>query len=238
MSKIFLAAVVLWLPNVTFGAELKLWYQQPATQWNQSLPVGNGRLGAMVHGGVEQELLQLNEDTVWSGNQSDFDRVGAHQHLPEIRRLLFAGRHAEADALVAKEILGSRPLGAYQLLGDLILKFVGAGEVSNYRRELDLETAITGVQFRHGDAVFTREAFVSAPAQVLVVRLTCNKPRRISLTASLSRKEGAQTESLGDSGLILRGQADQGKPTAGVRFAAQLRAVVEDGRAQIHPRSA
>ncbi|MBM4081332.1 MAG: glycoside hydrolase family 95 protein, partial [Planctomycetes bacterium] len=209
---------------------LRLWYRQPAALWNQALPVGNGRLGAMAHGGVEQELLQLNEETVWSGNQSDFDRVGAHRHLPEIRRLLFAGRHAEAEALVAKELLGSRPLGAYQPLGDLILKFSGAADFSDYHRELDLDTAIARVRFRQGDAVFTREVVASAPAQVLVVRLTCDRPGRLSLTARLSRKEGAITETLGNDGLVLRGQADQGRPTAGVRFAAQLRAVVEGGR--------
>jgi alpha-L-fucosidase 2 len=148
------------------------------------LPVGNGRIGAMVFGGVEQELLQLNEQTVWSGNRSDYDRVGAFKHLPEIRRLLFAGKHAEADALVKKEILGERPLGSYQPLGDLTLNFSGGGEVADYRRELDMGRAVAKVSYRQGDAVFSREVFVSAPANVLVVRLSCDKPGRVSLAAA------------------------------------------------------
>lgn len=222
--------IVIWLPTITFSAEVCLWYRQPAEHSNQALPVGNGRLGAMVHGRVEQELLQLNEDTVWSGNQSNFDRVGAYKYLPAIREMLFSSRYAEAEQLVAKEMLGDRPMGAYQPLSDLTLDFDGGGEVSDYRRELDLDTAIARIRYRQGDAVFTREIFVSAPAQVLVVRLTCDKPDRISLTAQLSRREGASAEAPSSDRLVLRGQADRGKPTAGVKFLAQLRAVTDGGK--------
>ena len=104
-----------------------------------------------------------------------------------------------------REFLGHSPPGYYQPLGDLVLKFPHAGDFTKYQRELDLDNAIARVSFRQGDAVFTREIFSSAPAQVLIVRLTCNKPGRISFTAGLARKEGALSESLGNNGLILRG---------------------------------
>jgi alpha-L-fucosidase 2 len=227
-----LTGLLLMVPGGARGADWTLWYRRPATNWLEALPVGNGRLGAMVHGGVDQELLQLNENTIWSGNQADFDRVGAYRHLPEIRHLLFEGHYTEADALVARELLGSRPPGAYQPLGNLLLNFAPTEGITEYHRGLDLDTGVAQVRFRQGDAVFTREVFASAPAQVLVVRLTCDRPGRLSLTARLSRPEGAATESVGKNGLVLKGQADQGKPTAGVRFLAQLRAIAEGGSLQ------
>jgi alpha-L-fucosidase 2 len=211
------------------GGETIAWYQQPAKAWHEALPVGNGRIGAMVFGGVEKELLQLNEQTVWSGNRSDYDRVGAYKHLPEIRRLLFAGKHAEADALAKKEILGERPLGSYQPLGDLTLTFSGGGEVADYRRELDMGRAVAKVSYRQGDAVFTREVFVSAPAKVLVVRLSCDKPGRVSFAAALGRISAAQVEAA-DNDLVLRGRADEGEPTAGTSFLGQLRVLNQGGQ--------
>jgi len=235
-STCLLLAITLY-PALVFAQESpapesRLWYRQPAENWLQALPVGNGRLGAMVYDGVDEERLQLDEDTVWSGNRSDYDRVGAYRHLPEIRRLLFTGEHAQAQALVTRELLGDRPLGAYQPLGDLVLKFPSAGEVTQYHRELDLDRGVASVRFQQGGAVFTREVFASAPAQVLVVRLGCNQPGRISFRASLGRKEGAVSAASGENGLILRGQADQGQPTAGVQFVAALRALADGGQVQ------
>lgn len=218
----------LALISLTRGGETIAWYQQSANAWHEALPVGNGRIGAMVFGGVEQERLQLNEQTVWSGNRSDYDRVGAYKYLPEIRRLLFAGKHAEADALVKREILGERPLGSYQPLGDLTLTFSGSGEVADYRRELDMGRAIAKVSYRQGDAVFTREVFVSAPAKVLVVQLSCDKPGRVSFAAVLGRVSAAKVETAGND-LVLRGQADEGETTAGTNFLGQLRVINAGG---------
>jgi alpha-L-fucosidase 2 len=228
---LFLGTLVASLASnsLAHGGESVVWYRQPAQLWHEALPVGNGRIGAMVFGGAEHERLQLNEQTIWSGNRSDYDRVGAYEHLPEVRRLLFAGEHAEADALVKKEILGDRPLGSYQPLGDLTLRFHADGAVSDYRRELDMSRAVATVRYRQGDAVFTREAFVSFPAKVLVVRLTCDKPGRVSFTAALDRIAAAKTEAAGDD-VVLRGRADDGEPTAGTRFLGQLRVVNDGGR--------
>jgi hypothetical protein len=117
-------------------AELRLWYRQPAQKWEEALPVGNGRLGAMVFGGVREEHLQLNESSVWSENPKEYNRIGAWQCFPKIRRLIWEGKHGEAEALIAKEVLGERPLGSYQPLGDLLLSSEGVGAVADYSREL------------------------------------------------------------------------------------------------------
>ncbi len=228
-----LSLIAFLLPVFAFGTQgpddVTLWYRQAAEGWSEALPVGNGRLGAMIHGGAEKELISLNEESVWSGSDQDYDRVGAHKHFAEIRRLLFEGKHREADELINEEVLGSRPLGAYQPLGDLSLELPGLGETTDYRRELDLDTAVARVGFRTGDARVTREVFASAPDKVVVVRVESTQPGGVSMRVNLNRKEGASTESIGEAGLILRGQADQGKATAGVRFVARLLALPEGG---------
>ena len=106
-----------------YWTRFKLWYRQPARQWTEALPVGNGRLGAMVFGGVPQERIQLNEDTIWAGHPVERDKVGAYQYLPVIRRLLFEGKYAEAQKLGQQELFGPRLIRSYQTLGDLNLQF-------------------------------------------------------------------------------------------------------------------
>ena len=230
LSRLAGVVVLLLIASAAQAGETKLWYDRPARGVMEALPVGNGRLGAMVYGGVARELLQLNEDTVWSGNRSDYDRAGAHQHLPEVRRLLFAEKFAEANALVAREMLGDRPMGSYQPLGDMTLTFPdGDDGITDYRRELDLDSAVARVTYRRDGATFTREVLASHPSQALVMRLSCDKPGRITCTAGLSRKEGADVAAAGRDTLVMRGQADRGKPTAGVEFTAVLRAVVDGG---------
>jgi alpha-L-fucosidase 2 len=211
-----------------------LWYRQPAAGWHEALPVGNGRLGAMVFGGTAQERLALNEGTIWSGKPIATDRVGAHRHLPEIRRLLFADQPAEAEALVTKEVLGERPLGSYQPLGDLFLELAGHQAATDFRRELDLEAAVARTTYRVGGVAFVREMWASAPHDVIVVRLTADRPGQVTLEARLSRAEGAEASSPAENDLELRGQADRGKPTAGVSFVGRLRARAEGGTVSSH----
>src|SRR5688500_17900699 len=117
--------------------DLKIWFNRPAGNWNEALPVGNGRLGAMIFGGVQHERLQLNEETVWSGNRNDFVNPGSKAALPEVRKLLFAGKYAEAQQLAQEKMMGDKKVGSsYQTLGDLQLNFEVKGEVADYRREL------------------------------------------------------------------------------------------------------
>lgn len=207
-----------------------LWYKQPATVWGEALPVGNGRLGAMVFGGVAEERLQLNEDTIWSGNPQNYDKAGAYKKLPEVRRLVFEGKPAEAEAIINKEMLGDRPLGNYQPLGDLWLSFPGQEKFSSYRRELDLSRAVARTTYEVDGATFTREVFVSRPAQAVVVRLTCDRPGKISFTAKLTREADAESFSMGSDAVELNGQADRGKPTAGTSFRARVQAIAEGGK--------
>lgn len=200
-----------------------------ADKLEEALPVGNGRLGAMVFGGVDEERIQLNEGNIWSGTREDLDRVGAYRHFPAIRKLLYEGEYKEADKLVKKEVLGRRPLGCYQPLGDLMLQFQGLDKPSDYKRELDLNTAVIRVTFRSGDATYTREVFSSAVDQVIAIRLSCDKPGRITFSAQLRREADAESESVGTSGLQLVGQADRGKPIAGSSFMGKLEVLPDSG---------
>ena len=212
------------------GRNLKLWYQQPAAEWNEALPVGNGRLGAMVFGGVGEEHLQLNEDTLWGGHRRDRDREGGRPHIDRARELIFAGQVAEAEKLVKSQVLAERLVRSYQTLGDLWMRFDHHEDPRDYRRELDLDTGIARVTYRLGNALFTREVFASNPNQALVVHLTCDQPGRISLSARLDRPADA-TVSVGQEDTIeLQGQATQGGEHKGVRFHARLMAQTSGGQ--------
>ncbi len=153
-------------------ADERLWYRQPAGAWTEALPVGNGRLGAMVFGRVGQERLQLNEDTLWAGSPYCADNPQALAALPEVRALLAAGRYKEATDLASAKMMG-KPIAQmpYGSLGDLLLSFVGARQPTEYRRELDLASGIAATHFAQGAARYTREVFASHPDQVVVVRL-------------------------------------------------------------------
>ncbi len=183
----FLAASRLAAQPATPAADhLTLWYRQPATTWNQALPVGNGRLGAMVFGRVAHERIQLNEETLWSGGPYDPVVPGAARSLPEIRRLLFAGDIAKAHDLFGRTMMG-KPYEQmkYQSLGDLDLVFPGQDSVTDYRRELDLDQATVRVRYTWRGIRFLREIFASAVDQVIVIRLSADRPGAISFAAEL-----------------------------------------------------
>src|SRR5438552_6416678 len=162
-------------------SDLRLWYRQPASEWNEALPIGNGRLAAMVFGGVENERIQLNEETIWAGEKRDRNNPEGARNLAEVRRLLFAGKLKEAEALADKTMIATtRRMPQYQPLGDLVLRFSGQENPTDYIRELDLDKAIVRVSYNSGGARYMREVFCSAIDQVIVIRLTCDKPGRIS----------------------------------------------------------
>ena len=205
---------------------LELWYQQPAAQWTEALPAGNGRLGAMAFGGVAEERVQFNEDTVWTGKPHDYSRPGAHRHLAAIRALLVEDRQKEAEALAAREFM-SDPLRqkAYQPFGDIILRF-DHKEHSNYRRSLDLDRAVAAVEYRSAGVDYRREVFVSFPAQVIVVRLTASQPGKLSFDAALtSPHEGAASTAAGAIVKLTGQPAD-----SAIRFEARLQVIAEGGR--------
>jgi alpha-L-fucosidase 2 len=212
---------------------LDLWYRQPAAQWVQALPVGNGRLAAIVFGGVAKEHIQLNEDTVWSGDKRDRSNPEAAKAVPEIRRFLQEGHPAEAQALADRTMISiPRALPVYESLGDLWLDFGEVPEPSDYRRELNLDTGIAAVRYTAGGVRYTREVFASAPCHCIVVRLIADKPGSISFHASLNRPADATTEAVPGK-LIMTGQAlpkrAPGEHETGVRFRAEMKAALSGG---------
>jgi len=173
---------------------LTLWYRQPARTWNEALPVGNGKLGAMIFGGVAREQLQLNEDSVWEGYQRDADNTNALAALPEIRQLLFADKDGEATALIGEKMMGVPPgIRSYQPLGDLWIDSPGITNAQNYRRDLDLNDGIASVRYQIGGDIFTREVFASYPDNVIIVEITCNHRHKINLQLSMSRELDAKS---------------------------------------------
>ena len=209
---------------------LKLWYRQPAQKWTEALPVGNGRLGAMVFGGAENEQLQLNEDTVWAGHSIERDRVGAYKHLAEARKLIFEGKYTEAQRIMQREFMGPRVIRSYQTLGDLRLQCKTGRPVTDYRRQLDLDTAIASVTYRADAATFTREVFASPVDQCIVVRLSCDKPAMITFDANLSRPEDFTVETIAPDRIVMKGQATQEGEHKGVNYETHLLIIPQGGR--------
>lgn len=209
MCKAFLRSfltILIWAPLI--AANPVLWYTHSAQRWGDALPVGNGRLGGMVFGGIEREHIQLNEDTVWNGKRRNRINPEALKALPEVRRLLFEGKPLEAVALEDQKLMGiPNRQPPYQPLGDLFLEFAGQGGATDYRRELNLATGVVRITYRIGDAHFVREVFSSAPDQALVVRVECDKPGRVSLRATLSREQDSRTTTIAPDRVILEGEA-------------------------------
>ena len=208
-----------------------LWYAQPAVKWSEALPVGNGRMGAMVFGGVSDERIQFNEATLWTGHPHDYVRAEAAAQLPELRRLVREEKIKEANALVRAKFL-SDPVRqkAYQPFGDLRLHFAGHEGASDYRRELDLATAVAAVSYRVQGVGYRREVFASHPDHAVVLRLTADKSGRIGFTLKQDSPHlGVWTETLGRDTLVLRGQIG----IDGLRFESQVRVVATGGRVSV-----
>ncbi|MGD0343269.1 MAG: glycoside hydrolase family 95 protein, partial [Bacteroidales bacterium] len=177
-------------------SHMKIWFSRPADTWNDALPVGNGKLGAMIFGNVENERLELNEESVWTGSERWDANPDALKTLPKVRQLLFEGKYKEAEALAQQGILNykpANPAASYQALGDIYIRFGPQHGVTNYRRELDISDAIASVSYNAGGVNYLREIFSSAPGQGLVVMLTADKPGALTFTLRLSR-EGAKPE--------------------------------------------
>lgn len=204
---------------------MELWYTQPAVDWNAALPAGNGRLGCMQFGGVARERFQLNEDSLWSGGPMHRLNPDASATLPKVQELLRQGRLPDAERL-ALDGLASTPCGmrAYQPLGDLTLDFDGLpAEADDYCRGLDLDAGTLYVRFTVGGAHYAREAFVSYPDGVFVLRLTTDAPQGLSLRCRLDRKRREETGHLDDATIYFTGDSD------GIGFAAAVRLAEHDG---------
>jgi len=195
-------------PALAGREELKLWYGKPAANWNAALPLGNGRIGAMVPGGVAAERIYLNEDTLVADEpgRRDLPVKVTPEALAHVRGLFRQKRWAEADDYITRNWLG-RAWPCYQPLGTLELDFEGGTRTAEYRRELDLDQAVCRVRYRLGGVTYRRAYFVSHPAQVLVIRLTADKPAAHTLTVGLSSPHPTASTKAAGERLILRGQA-------------------------------
>src|SRR5882757_4572826 len=191
--------------------DLTLWYEKPATQWIDALPIGNGRLGAMVFGGGEdgafnKELLQFNEDTLWSGQPRDGNNRDAKNHLAAIRAAVLEQQDYHLADQLCRKMQGLFA-ESYQPLGNLRLDLAHSGAVTNFRRQLDLDTACVTVSYEVDGVRFQREAFVSAPDQVLMLRVTASKPHQIGGVLTLDGPLQKVVKALTDNRLLLTGKA-------------------------------
>ncbi|MGC4049776.1 MAG: glycoside hydrolase N-terminal domain-containing protein [Paludibaculum sp.] len=227
------------------GPDTVLFYKHPADKWENAFPAGNGRLGAMVFGGTAEEQIQLNEATYWSGGPYSTVVKGGREALAEIQRLLFEGQYKQAHVLFGRRMLGY-PVEQqkYQALANLVLSLEGKGEVSDYRHELDLDTAVIRTSYRQDGVRYTREVLVSPVHQVVVVRLTADTPGRISFTAQLRGYRNTahsnyatdyfQMDSYGGDGLVVRGRsADYLGIPGKIRYEARLRAAATGGSVRV-----
>ena len=213
-------------------ASLKLWYDSPAAQWVEALPVGNGRLAAMVFGGTSNERLQLNEDTLYAGGPYDPTNPEALAALPLARRLIFEGQYKEANDLIGEKMM-ARPIKQmpFQPVGDLNLSFPGHEQASDYRRELDLDTAIASVTYTTGGVRHAREVFSSPVDQVIVIRLTADRPGRVSFTASMKTPQEASVTTESGNTLVMRGRNGDAFGIRGaLKYQARARVFNEGGK--------
>jgi alpha-L-fucosidase 2 len=180
-------------PLKSAAPDVLLFFTQAAPEWAAALPVGNGRIGAMVFGGVKQERIALNEDTLWSGGPADWNNPEAKNHLPVVRQLLLQQKDYQGADAECRNMQGPYNQ-AYQPVGDLLIDFAHGSEVSGYRRELNLDTAIATVTYQADDATYSRQVFASAPAQVVVTRLACSKPGGLNCKVHLSSQLHSQIE--------------------------------------------
>ena len=240
------ASLALYSPGSAGMASLSLEFSQPAERWTEAVPLGNGRLGAMVFGGVAREHLQLNEASLWSGAPRNWNNPGARDILPQVRTAIFAGDFTKADEL-CKKMQG--PYNeSYQPLGDLTLTFPvdPKAVAADYSRKLDLTRGVATVRYRTGDATFTREMFSSYPDQLVVVRITCDRPGRVSFVATVDSLLRHTVATGGADVLVMQGRCpahvdpsylstpdpiryDEGPNPEGMKFDLYVRAIADGG---------
>ncbi|MGE5326916.1 MAG: glycosyl hydrolase family 95 catalytic domain-containing protein, partial [Deltaproteobacteria bacterium] len=241
---ILVAASSLSVATAEAEAGFKLTYDKPAAKWTEALPLGNGRIGAMVFGGTNNERLQINESTLWGGGPHDYTNPEAYAHLEEIRQLIFEGKAVEAERLSGPLMGRPKLLMPYQPFCDIRLNFPGHDQATEYRRELHLDNAVANVSYKIGAVEFRREVFVSYPDQVLVIRVIASQPGQIAFSVGLdSPQPGTAVESSATATLQLTGQIQprQNPPQSwtgswdqpGLRFAAVLKALTEGGSVRI-----
>ncbi|MDR2906536.1 MAG: glycoside hydrolase family 95 protein, partial [Bacteroidales bacterium] len=218
-------------------------FDEPARIWEETFPLGNGRIGMMPDGGVHHETIVLNEISLWSGGKHNTDNPDAYSSLSEIRRLLFENRNDEAQNLMYKTFKGptgsgfgkgaKNPYGSFQLLGNLMLDFVYPKEdeqkpVIDYRRELNLSDAIASTSYKKGKTTYFREVFTSFKDDIGIIRLTADTKNALSFSICMNRPECAEISTDGND-LLMNGHLTNGMDGNGMKYAARIRAILPKG---------
>ncbi len=227
---------------------MMLWYDRPAANWTEALPVGNGRLGAMVYGGSAEETIQFNEETLWTGQPHDYAHEGAHEVLDELRQLLWDGKQEEAHKL-GNERFMSQPFGqlCYQPFGNVNLHFPGHEDVSDFQRKLDLEDAISSVRYEIEDVTYYREVFASEPDQAIMVRIETSQKGALNFSVGLDSPHTRYDVTVDGDEIILKGRANnypneldregQPYPESKLTFEARIKVVTEGGELVLDEKS-
>lgn len=243
MKKIVtLIAALTWAIGYSQNNPLELWYTKPASQWEETLPLGNGRLGMTPDSGIETEKVVLNDIILWSGSPQDANNYEANKYLPEIRQLLLQGKNKEAEELINQNFVCKGPgsgsgdganvqFGCYQVLGNLTLNFdyKHDTQVSNYRRRLDISTATATASFEMGGITYTREYLTSFDDDVAIIRLTASKKGALYFSVGLDRPERFETYNE-DNSVAMKGQLNNGTDGNGMRYKVRVRAQLTDGK--------
>ena len=241
--KQFLSIAIFFIGCSNLNAQLQtLWYDKPVKIWTEALPVGNGRLGAMVYGGTAHETIQFNEATLWTGQPHDYAHQGAYKYLADIRSLLWDGKQNEAEELSKKEFM-SKPLGqqAYQPFGDIVMDFPGHENVQNYQRKLALDNALSSVNYTVNGVEFKRELFSSFPDQAIIIKISASKAHALNFSVGLNCAHRVNTIVANKNQLVLTGKVNDyandkyekiggiKNPSSEVKFEARLLVENQDG---------
>jgi alpha-L-fucosidase 2 len=241
IKSLFFLVVILNDVYLFAQAGQQITFDAPATHFTQSLPLGNGRLGAMVFGNVNRERIVLNENSMWSGGVQDPNRHDAHEYLSSIRQLLKQEKNREAQELLQQHFISAgkgsgngngahTKFGCYQVLADLFITWKDtAAPVTGYKRTLHIDKALAITEWKRNNIKYKEEVWVSAPQQVIIIRLTTGNDRALDFDLSLKRKERARFSSAGNS-IIMQGQLDGGDGEPGIDFAAYASALVPEGK--------
>ncbi len=239
MSKyifIFLGCSLIASTGFTQGYDLKLWYNRPAENWNEALPIGNGRLGAMVFGVPEKEHLQLNEETIWAGEPGNNIPGGFKEILPEVRALIFEGKYKEAEALLMTRVPRHAPSDnnygmPYQAAGDLYVEFPDHQNTSNFKRKLDIENAIATVSYEVDGVSYKREIISSFTDDVIIMKLSASQPKSISCKIRLTSPHKQQSI-VAENGIIklLATSGDVDNKKGKLKFSSMVQPVADGGK--------
>lgn len=217
LFSVFLILISVFLQSCHIGVKQHetqtLWYKQPAKEWEDALPLGNGRFGAMVFGKTDTERIQLNDDSLWPGDEGWDEPAGTKEELEKIRELLIKGEHQKADKMLVEKFSRKGVIRSHQTLGDLYFDF-GHENISDYRRELDLETAVAKVNYKTNGKLVSEKVFVSNPHNVMVVEIKSNAPDGLNGAIRLTRPDDqgvptVKVSAVADNRLVMRGEVTQ-----------------------------